>query len=122
MARVFLDANCIIDILQERTDVGIDDFRDHSVHVSALSFHIVTYIGKRKMPDKDLSDFISLFRIVDLNNDLIQLSLLGPTSDFEDNVQLNSAVLAECDIFLTRDRHIISMKLFGKMRIVEKLT
>jgi len=43
--------------------------------------------------------------------------MTGPTDDFEDNVQLHSAVMGDCDYFLTMDKKLIKMKYFGKMRI-----
>lgn len=55
--------------------------------------------------------------MIPFDSAIAEKALVGPTSDFEDNVQLHSAAEAECDIFLTEDKKLSDMKFFGKVRI-----
>lgn len=55
--------------------------------------------------------------VIPFSEDVLKKSLNGPTSDFEDNVQLHSAAEAECDYFLTNDEKLLKMKFFGKTEI-----
>lgn len=43
------------------------------------------------------------------------------SNDLEDNIQLNSAIKADCNFFLTFDKKLLKMKFFGKMKIVSSL-
>lgn len=118
MAKIFLDANFLIDILgrQPREDM-LASLPGHTLLISPLSFHIYCYINKIKIPHKSASELIEEFQIVEFSEDILNRSLQGPTSDFEDNVQLHSAANAECDIFLTEDKKLLEMKFFGKVKI-----
>lgn len=49
------------------------------------------------------------------------MSLLGPTEDFEDNIQLNSAVVDDCDFFLTDDKKLLKFKVYKKVKIVKEI-
>lgn len=119
MARLFLDANYFIDLVEERKpEVGLNQFAEHQLFISSLSIHILTYLYKYKIPDKGLNVALKNFNIIDFNKQIVGVSLFGPTTDFEDNVQLHSAAEAECDLFLTEDRKLLNLKFFGKTKIV----
>ena len=120
MARVFLDANIFIDLAENRGKISTDDLDNHDLFVSALLPHILMYITKRKVPFEKLSSLIiDSFTIVSFDHSICYKALDGPTSDFEDNVQLHSAAEAECDLFLTNDRRLLGLKFFGKARIIQ---
>lgn len=121
MAKIFLDANIFIDIVEKRGDIELDEFKGHDIFVSPLSLHILLYIMKQKIPYKKLSLLIDSFSVVALDESVTNLSTVGPTSDFEDNVQLHSATEAECDYFLTHDQKLLDLKFFGKTRLVTNL-
>lgn len=59
--------------------------------------------------------------MVDFSNDILELALNRPTTDLEDNVQLHSAVQADCDFFLTEDNTLLALKFFGKLQISKQL-
>ena len=79
------------------------------------------YITKQKVPYARLSNIINLFLLIPLSNSIASQSLEGPTSDFEDNVQLHSSATAECDLFLTSDKMILEMRFFGKAQILPEM-
>lgn len=117
MAKIFLDTNIYIDLIKKRTDLDLKDLQGNDIFISPLSIHILTYIFKYKIPDNELEVNREILNLVSFNNIIAENALIGPTNDFEDNVQLHSAASAECDIFLTEDKKLLSMKFFGKVRI-----
>lgn len=119
MAKIFLDTNIYIDIIKKRNDHDLQDLQGNELFISPLSIHILTYIFKNKIPDKELDVNRELFNLVSFDRIIAQNSLIGPTKDFEDNVQLHSAASAECDVFLTEDKELLDIKFFGKVRITK---
>src|SRR3989304_4512900 len=113
MARVFLDANIFIDLVENRRPILTDELDKNTLCISSLSAHILMYITKHKVPYGKLSNTIDSFSIVPFDLTICSQALEGPTSDFEDNVQLHSAASAECDIFLTSDKKLLKLKFFG---------
>ncbi len=122
MAKIFLDANVFVDLAEKRKQITIADFLEHELYISPLSIHILTYLYKYHTPNKKLINLLKKFiNFVPFNKEIAEFSSLGPTKDFEDNVQLHSAAEAECDIFLTNDTKILNLKFFGKMKLAPKL-
>jgi len=64
---------------------------------------------------------LKTLHLISLTDKIIDKALLGPTKDLEDNIQLHSAVEADCDIFLTNDKALLKMGYFGKTKIVDHL-
>lgn len=122
MAKVFLDANKLIDIVENRVEISVDDFDKHNLFVSPLSLHILLYITKHKLPYEKLEKITEEISIVDFGQGICSKSLEGPTDDFEDNVQLHSAAKAQCDLFLTKDKKLLNLKFFGKTKIIQEFT
>ena len=122
MAKVFLDVNILIDIVETRKDVSLSVFDNHETYVSPLSIHILFYVGKKKVPFPRVSQMLLDINLVSFANTITEKALSGPTNDFEDNVQLHSAAEAECDFFLTSDKKLLDMKFFGKTKILSSLT
>ena len=122
MAKVFLDANIFIDIIEKRASIAIEDFREHILFISPLSIHILTYTYKYKIPDKKLDGLEKLYNLVAYDLPIVLNSLTGPTNDFEDNVQLHSAAQTDCDFFLTSDVKLLKLKFFGKVKIESGLS
>jgi predicted nucleic acid-binding protein len=121
MARVFLDTNIYIDVIKKRTNAQLEDFQEQEIFISPLSIHILTYIYKHRIPDQELDVNPELFNIVSLDMDIVKNALIGPTDDFEDNVQLHSAAKTQCDIFITKDKKLLGLKFFGKTKISQEL-
>lgn len=121
MAKVFLDVNKVIDLVENRKEIAPESLDGHDLFISALSMHIFFYVTKQRVPYKRLEEVIQDFSIVDLDQTICYKSFVDPTNDFEDNVQLHCAANADCDVFLTSDKKLLNMKFFGKTRILQAL-
>ncbi|MDO8429440.1 MAG: PIN domain-containing protein [Candidatus Daviesbacteria bacterium] len=122
MAKVFLDTNYFIDAIHRKPERQIlDSLEGHIICISPLSLHIYCYTYKIKIPNKKVASQKEKFQLIDFSKIVVERSLDGPTTDFEDNVQLNSAAEAECDLFLTNDKKLLNLKFFGKTKIVDIL-
>ena len=121
MARVFLDANYFIGLANRAPEVDTEILDKHQGFISSLSCHILFYINKIAVPDAKMNSFIGDFNLIDLNQDILDKALLGPTKDLEDNIQLHSAAEAECDIFLTNDAKLLNLKFFGKVQLLPEV-
>src|SRR3989344_4279400 len=102
MARVFLDTNLYIDVIK-RAKEKCEHLRADLLFISPLSTHILFYTSKLKFPDQEVDELQEQFGIVPLTKEIMEVALQGPPTDLEDNIQLHSAVEAECDLFLTED-------------------
>ena len=120
MARVFLDTNFYIDVTH-RAKGKWSSLEGALLFISPLSTHILFYTRKLRVPDQSVNKLQEQFGIVPFTKHILDKALEGPTNDLEDNIQLHSAVEAECDMFLTSDRKLLNMKFFGKARIVQEL-
>jgi predicted nucleic acid-binding protein len=122
MARIFLDTNIFIDTVHRKPENGVlDSLRGHSILISPLSVHIYCYSFQIKIPETLLREQLDNFDLVDLDSNVTQKAITGPTNDMEDNIQLHSAAQSDCDIFLTNDKKLLKMKFFGKTRIVAQV-
>ena len=117
MAKLFLDANYFIDLVEKRKEIDINHFQNHSLYISPLSIHILVYVYKYKIPNKHLPEVTRYFSLVPLDETVIQRSFLGPSGDFEDNIQLHSSAFAQCSVFLTRDLSLLRIGYFGFVKI-----
>ena len=122
MAKIFLDANTCIDLVESRGKLSEVDLQGHELVISPLSIHILIYVTRQKIPYPILSRLIKLFSITVFDQSVCERSLIGPTKDFEDNAQLHSASDAGCDMFLTNDKKLLSLQFFGVMRMVQKIS
>lgn len=120
MARVFLDTNIYIDTAKRDKKV-LEPLRNELLFISTLSIHIIFYTLKLKVPDRDIDAVQQQFGVVNFSEDILEKALIGPTPDFEDNIQLHSAAEAECDYFLTNDKKLLAMTYFGKTKMVNTL-
>lgn len=117
MAKIFLDANFFIDILENRDPDVLDSLESDDLYISPLSLHILIYVYKYKVPDKKLAEIGDYFNLVPISEEIAVLALQGPTSDFEDNIQLHSASDSGCSILLTGDKRLLKLGCFGKVRL-----
>ncbi len=120
MGRVFLDTNFYIDIAK-RAKEKWSSLEGALLFISPLSTHILFYTRKLQVPDQSVNKLQEQFGIVPFTKHILDKALEGPTNDLEDNIQLHSAAEAECNIFLTNDKKLLSMKFFGKTRIIQEL-
>lgn len=121
MAKVYLDANYFVGLVNRIPEINVEALDQHSLYVSSLSCHILFYVNKIKVPDKKINSFINDFIVIDFDGEILNKALEGPTSDLEDNIQLHSAAAADCQAFLTSDTKLLKMKFFGKAKIASEL-
>ncbi len=118
MARIFLDTNIYIDVLK-RSKEKWQSLDSSLIFISPLSTHILYYTFKLQVPNREIDNLRQYFGVVPLTEEILNRSLEGPTTDLEDNIQLHSAVEADCDLFLTADKNLLKLKFFGKLKIQE---
>lgn len=123
MANIFIDTNYFVELHSSKKELPIDIsvLENNDLFVSTLTYHIVAYLQKIKIPNKDFYDTTKAFTIVDFSDNILDLSLQGPTLDLEDNIQLHSAANSDCNYFLTFDKKLLKMKFFGKTKIVSTI-
>lgn len=123
MAKIFLDTNIFIDAIHRKPEHHIlESLEGHTALISPLSVHIYCYSFQVKILETRLHEQLIKFYLVDLDSNILNKSATGPTNDMEDNIQLHSAVDADCDYFLTNDKQLLKMGYFGKTRILNSLT
>lgn len=120
MARVYLDANAVFDLVVRKPSSG-DSLVHNSLYYSPLTAHILFYSHHIKIPSPGVNKALKKIHVVNLTRSILNKALLEPTSDLEDNIQLHSAAEAECDFFLTNDKKLLKMKFFGKVKIQSHL-
>ncbi len=118
MAKLFLDANCFIDLIEDRNSELIVFLEKHELAISVLSLHILIYVYKYKIPNKKLQLIPQRFEILPITKSISLDSLQEPTNDYEDNIQLQTAVKHGFDIFLTNDKAPLKLSEFRKIKII----
>lgn len=121
MAKVFLDSNAFIGLIEKRGDLDISLFTSDTLYVSVESLTVWLCLYKHKIPGEAHLKLFSQFNFVDSTSDIAKRSFQGPTNDFEDNSKLHSAVAADCDVFFTLDKGLLKLGYFGKLRICATL-
>lgn len=74
-------------------------------------------IYKHTIPGVHYKKLFTTFNFTDITNQETQKALQGPTQDFEDNLQLHSAMANNCSLILTRDKKLLKLGYFGKALI-----
>lgn len=120
MASIFLDTNYFFEIF-EKDKEKISDLEGNNVYASPLSYHIFSYTKRLKTPNQPLINSLGTISPVSLNEVVLSRSLLGPTHDLEDNIQLQSAAESGCDLFLTHDKNLLKLGYFGKTKITDRV-
>jgi predicted nucleic acid-binding protein len=118
MAGIYLDANVFIDLIEGRKEIDSQKLSGHEVYISPLTLHILIYLYKYQIPSDKLNKLKDYFNFVDLTEKISNNSLQGPTKDFEDNIQLHSAVENDCNLFISEDKKLLKMKFFGRTKII----
>jgi predicted nucleic acid-binding protein len=121
MAKIFLDTNTFIDIVEKRDAKLLSQISSNPLFLSAYSIPVWFYVYKHSVPNPKFEELFNAFNIVDTTRDIISRSLIGPTEDLEDNIQLHSASDLGCDFFLTKDKVLLKLGYFGKVRICDSL-
>lgn len=112
--RVFLDTNVIIDLIQRR--VGYDDAAlilqkaengEYSLFTSSLSMVNVAYILRKYYRGESLYHLLEelgdIIDVITVSSEVYHQSLQSRASDFEDAIQLFSAIEGDMDCIVTRN-------------------
>ena len=133
MKRLYLDTNVFIDILLDRDLSNISfsilgkTLEESDLFMSALSIHISYYICKIKLNsevDKKVKKLVNVINLVPLSENIVNQSLYSFARDFEDTLQYYSALSADCDYILTRDKKDFSQikeAIPSKIEIIDSL-
>src|SRR4051794_25250667 len=113
--RALLDTNILLDVLlnripwQAEADAILRASREVRLItvVSALTIANAFYMGRRSVGTEaaraGVRDCLSAFEVVVLDRHLLEAADAWPGSDFEDNIQVESAIRAGVDCIVTRD-------------------
>ncbi|MCC6125974.1 MAG: PIN domain-containing protein [Pirellulales bacterium] len=119
---VLLDTNILLDVIQDRAPYSASATRvwklveEHAVtgFVSAISFNNVYYIARKQAGGEKALDAIRLirriFRIVPLDELVIDRALADPGNDFEDAIQAAAAIRISADHLVTRNSNDFDFK------------
>lgn len=115
MIRVFLDTNIIIDFLTDRQPFALhatDIFRQASrksieLFTSSHSFATTHYILKKLLPEKEVRSALTKLnehlKILPVTEKEIQHALSSNYQDFEDSIQIFTALNENIDCIITRN-------------------
>ena len=113
---LFLDTNVLIDLIDKRepfyNDIAViasmAENKDFKLAASSLSFVNTVYVVSRSIEEKLVLEALKKFRIIcDVSNVdeiVIDKSLISNFNDFEDAVQYFSALHHKSEIILTRNK------------------
>lgn len=114
--KVFLDTNIIIDFYDERPSffdaaaqiITMAYRKEIEIVVSATSFINAFYLLRKSYARKELQqamlELTKLCTISDITKQMIVNSLRSSHPDFEDAVQMESAMSVQADVIITRDK------------------
>jgi predicted nucleic acid-binding protein len=108
---VFIDANVLLEAIllnRLRTEKARDYIGSHQVVISPLSAHLFAYFGQKDgMSLELLLGLLSEHRFTDIGSAETMWAIRNHQgNDFEDALQVASAVLAGCKQFVTLDRSL----------------
>src|SRR2546423_846696 len=115
LIRVLLDLNVILDLFLVRQPwcdeaAAIWDantLRQIEASLSSASFPTLFYLvrkqGGRSLAQRAVTDCLNSLTVVPVDVSSLRLAAIGPGGDFEDNLQVASAVEAKLDAIVTRD-------------------
>jgi len=110
MDNIYIDTNILLDVFAGREPFYKDSFNflrqskdNYNFYVSVLSFHIVMYVMKPSMDEKQIiKKIFDKLNTISLTKDIADDALDIDIKDYEDILQFNSAV-KHCRTIVTRD-------------------
>ena len=112
--RVFLDTNVILDLIQRR--VGYDDAAlimqksengEYSLYTSSLSMVNIAYILRKYYRGESLYHLLEelgdIIDVITVSSEAYHKALQSRALDFEDAIQLFSAIESDMDCIVTRN-------------------
>lgn len=116
MEKLFVDTNIVLDLLQKREEFykesqelfTLADKKKVKLFVSSLTIANTYYLLSRHYDSinarKIITKFKVLVEILALNSKIIDLALASDLRDFEDAIQLCTAIENNMDMILTRNK------------------
>lgn len=133
MSRLFLDANIVIDLLEERQPFCKDAallfaeayHKRVQLYVSPITFATASYLlGKHNSPEAVhglLANLRQLVRVAATDERVVDDAIISGFSDFEDALQYYSAVKAKADFIITRNGQDFTLSKIPMMTASEYL-
>ena len=115
MKRIFLDTNVLLDLIDEKRSGHEEALRLESLIEKKslrglLSWHslsLIEYVGRREFGREGILEvirgFLDVFQVPRTGSDEAKIALGFITSDFEDAMQIASAVAGKADYLVTND-------------------
>lgn len=132
MKNIFLDTNFVIDyFVREEFNNDTESFLSigkklkYQFYISYLTVANFAYIMRKLPSEKLLSliyDISNTFKIIDNTNSQIQKAILLNAADFEDALQYQAALDANCDCIITRNQSDFSFSKIPVMSASEYLS
>ncbi len=113
--KIFIDTNILLDVLRNRQPFAKESLSIWSLvesgkmegYISAISFNNVHYILRRAFDNKTADDAMRImrdtFRIIPLDERILNKAIDSKSNDFEDAIQFFSAIHADVDYIITRN-------------------
>lgn len=115
MKKIFIDTNVLLDVLLKRPEfhqaaarIWADcESRKAEGYISAISLNNLYFIMVRKAGKnralESVRIVLNIFKVIPLDDKILRLAAELPHKDFEDAIQLFSAVQTKVDCIVTRD-------------------
>lgn len=132
--KVFLDTNILLDYFTGRMEDGIaekiviaGDASCFQLCISILTGVNVMYVAKKFNRPVSASLLQRMFKIVPMTASQWEKSLVSDIDDPEDALQMACAEENECQVFITRDRHIRNnpsayLRILSPEEFIEEIT
>ncbi len=116
MIKIFLDTNIIIDVMEKREPYFLQSanllelgYKGYvSLYATSLTFINALYISRKSIGKEAAIEKVKLLRnfieISPMSAQEFDIALRMDTKDIEDNLQYSSALSAECNIIVTRNK------------------
>lgn len=114
MTKIFLDTNILLDSILDREELAysaqillqLNSLPQYEVCASYLSFANIAYIIRKMDKEKRyqiLRDYSNKVSVLPMDNGQLQSSLNLEAADFEDMLQYQCAIDANCDVLVTNN-------------------
>ena len=115
MSRLFLDANIVMDLLEERHPFCEDAallfpeayHKRVQLFVSPITFATASYLLSKRNKSNEVHDLLEklhqLVRVAAIDEGIVDDAMISGFSDFEDALQYYSALKAKADFIITRN-------------------
>jgi predicted nucleic acid-binding protein len=109
--RILLDTNIVLDVLLKRNPwvntasiiwQAIDD-KQIDGYIVACTLTDIFYIARRLTTQTAVQICLNAFHICPVEQETLEKALTLPGNDFEDNVQIASAIQSNLEAIITRD-------------------